>query len=78
MTDQFRVTMEDLATGERETREVRAGDYVLIPFAPCHLVKERHCATGTVVLTLAGRTPTYGSSVTIEHRVPDAEDASRD
>lgn len=32
---EFRVTVEDLKTGERQVMEFTPGDYVLIPFGPC-------------------------------------------
>jgi hypothetical protein len=73
----FRVTVEDLTTGEQQTREVAPGDYVLVPFEPCHLASEQHHPNGTVVLNLCGRTPRVASNVTIEHRKTGA-DATHD
>jgi hypothetical protein len=33
---EFRVTVEDLTTGDKQVMEFAPGDYVLIPFAPCY------------------------------------------
>lgn len=38
MADRFRATVEHLASGDRQVMEVSAGDYILIPFEPCHRV----------------------------------------
>lgn len=35
--DYFRITVEDLATGERQVWEIAAGDYMLIPTGDCHV-----------------------------------------
>ena len=53
----FRVTVEDLETGEKQSRTVSAGDYVLIPFAPCYLHHTNWHANGTVVLTVKDHRP---------------------
>lgn len=37
----FRVIVEDLDSGQVTTRTVHAGDYILIPFAPCYLAGEQ-------------------------------------
>lgn len=56
--DRFRVTVEDLATGGKQAMEVAAGDYILIPFAPCHVVgTEVYPTAGTHVITLKGHRP---------------------
>lgn len=58
MSHQFRVTVEDLETGDVEVMEFAAGDYVLIPFAPCH---RSHIAaypkSGTHVITIKDHRP---------------------
>lgn len=57
--DGFRVTVEDLATGDRQSMIVHSGDYVLIPFAPCHLAHtQADLIAGTHVLTVKGYRPT--------------------
>lgn len=57
MTDRFRVTVEDLATGDIQTMEVTGGDYMLIPFAPCYLHHTQRSVTGTVQITLRDHKP---------------------
>ncbi len=58
MSKGFRVTVEDLDTGEKQAMEVAAGDFMLIPFAPCFLEHtQMHPAAGTVVLTLKNHRP---------------------
>jgi hypothetical protein len=54
----FKVTVVDLATGETGEKFVEAGDYILIPFAPCFLASSQHWAkSGTVQLTLKDHKP---------------------
>lgn len=53
----FRVTVEDLKTGEVMSREVGEGDYILIPFAPCYLANSARHANGTVQLTIRDHRP---------------------
>lgn len=53
----FRVTVEDLETGDSHSAEVAAGDYVMVAFAPCHLHHVQRHATGTVQLTLRDHRP---------------------
>lgn len=58
MTDKgFRVTVEDLDTGDNQTMVVHAGDYMLIPFAPCYLHYTQRSASGTVQIMLKGHSP---------------------
>lgn len=60
MTDKgFRVTVEDLETGEKMVQEVAPGDYVLIPFGSCRLDSVNHYGNGTVQLTLKGHAPQW-------------------
>ena len=49
------VTVRDSVTGEEQTVEVPADDYVLIPVGKCHLANTAVHANGTHVLTLKGR-----------------------
>lgn len=53
----FRVTCEGLETGETQTVDVGAGDFLLIPFAPCYLHHTQSYGNGTVVLTLKNHQP---------------------
>lgn len=57
MTAYFRVTVEDLETGETGVMEVAEGDYMLIPFGPCYLDGITRHANGTVQLTVRGHNP---------------------
>lgn len=57
MSAGFRVTVEDLATGEKQSRIVAEGDYMLIPFAPCYLHSAQRYGNGTVSVTLKGHSP---------------------
>lgn len=57
MSTGFRVTVEDLATGEAQSRIVSEGDYMLIPFAPCYLHSAQVYGNGTVSITLKGHAP---------------------
>jgi len=56
---EFRVTVEDLKTGDRQIMEFGSGDYVLIPFAPCYRASvDAYPTKGTHVITVKGRRPT--------------------
>ena len=57
MSKGFRVTVEDLDTGGKQSMVVSEGDYMLIPFAPCYLHHTQRHATGTVTITLKGHSP---------------------
>lgn len=58
MASGFRVTVEDLETGETQTKIVQAGDYMLIPFEPCYLAgAQQYPKSGTVVLTIKDHRP---------------------
>lgn len=53
----LRVTVEDMATGARETSDVPAGEYLLICTAPCYESSvQAYPAKGTHVITVKGRT----------------------
>lgn len=56
-TAYFRVTVEDLETGDRGVMEVAEGDYMLIPFGSCRLDSFVRHANGTVQLVLKGHQP---------------------
>lgn len=52
----LRVTVVDVETGDTETRDVPAGDYVIICADPCHVANTQVYPTkGTHVLTVKGR-----------------------
>lgn len=50
----LRVTVEDLESGETQTTEIPAGDYVILTTDPCHLHHINAHANGTVMLTVKG------------------------
>lgn len=53
-----RVTVHDIETGEEQTRDVPAGDYLLICVEPCHLDNTQVYPTrGTHVVTIKGHAP---------------------
>ena len=54
----FRVTVVDLDTGDTQAMDVAAGDYLLIPFAPCHLHSTQKHFNGTTQLVLHDHRPT--------------------
>lgn len=58
----FRITCEDLATGESSTVEIVSGDFMLIPTGTCYLHKVAKYTNGTVVLTLKGYAPLRGET----------------
>lgn len=55
-TKGIRVTVEDLETGEKETRDVPSGDYFLVTTEPAHIAHINTFANGTHVITVKGRT----------------------
>lgn len=56
MSKGFKVTVEDLDRGESQSMVVASGDYMLIPFEPCHLHHVQKSGT-TVQLTIKGHAP---------------------
>jgi hypothetical protein len=55
---EFRVTVEDLRDGTRQSAELAAGDYVLWTFAPCYRASvQAYPKTGTHVITVKGHRP---------------------
>ena len=52
----IRVTIEDLETGESESREV-LNDYIIICQGTCYVSAEQMWASGTHQLTVKGRKP---------------------
>jgi hypothetical protein len=57
VTAYFRVTVEDLETGDVQSMQVAAGDYMVIPFEPCYLDRTQRNGNGTVQLTLRKHSP---------------------
>lgn len=57
MTAYFRVTVEDLDTGDRQIMEVAEGDYLLIPFGSCYLAGVVKHGDDAVQLTVRGHRP---------------------
>lgn len=52
----LRVTVEDLMTGETQTSELPAGEYVVVTTVPAYVAKTATHLNGTHVLTVKGRT----------------------
>lgn len=53
----LRVTCTDLVTGESQTADIPAGDYLLLTTAPCHVAgTQAYPMKGTHVITIKGRT----------------------
>lgn len=63
MTEGFKVTVEDLKTGEKQAMVVSEGDYMLIPFAPCDLHYTHRSVNGTVQVTLKDHRPVRPAEV---------------
>lgn len=57
MTDWFRVTVEDLQTGDKQVIEVAEGDYVINTFEPCYLDTMQVYAGGTVQVFISDHRP---------------------
>ena len=58
MSHQFRVTVDDLETGEQQVMEIAAGDFLVVPFAPCYMANvQRYPKAGTVVVTIKDHRP---------------------
>jgi hypothetical protein len=53
----LRITVEDLETDEKETREMPAGEYFVLCTAPCYVAHtSSYPQKGTHILTIKGRT----------------------
>ncbi len=52
----LRVTVEDLETGEKATRDVPAGEYMMLVTAPAYVAHTNVFKNGTHVVTIKGRT----------------------
>lgn len=54
----YRVTVEDLDTGDTDTRDMYNGDYLLLTFGGCYLHRtDAYPTKGTHVLTIKGHAP---------------------
>lgn len=53
----IKVTVEDLETGEIESKEVRPGDYVIVSVAPAYTSNVVAYKNGTHVITVKVETP---------------------
>lgn len=66
----FRVTVEDLHNGEKSAMIVHPGDYILIPFEPCHRAGvQTYPSSGTHIITIKG----YGPAVPGREVDPDGQ-----
>lgn len=52
----LRVTVEDLETGEKQTRDLPSGDYFMLTTAPAYVDGIQSFKNGTHVVTVKGRT----------------------
>lgn len=53
----LRVTVEDLETGDKESKEMPAGEYFILTTSPCYVAHTNsYPQKGTHVLTIKGRT----------------------
>jgi hypothetical protein len=57
VTSYFRVTVEDLDTGDKQSMEIAEGDYLLIPFGGCYLNHVHRSANGTVQMSVKDHRP---------------------
>lgn len=56
----FRVTVEDLETGDKQAMVVAPGDVMLLPFAPAYKSHvARYDNTGTTVITVKEHRPQW-------------------
>ena len=53
----LRITVEDLETGEKESRDIPAGEYFILTTSPCYVAHtDSYPQKGTHILTIKGRT----------------------
>jgi hypothetical protein len=54
----LRVTVEDLETGDKESKEMPAGEYFILTTEPCHISHTQVFGGGkTIQLTIKDRVP---------------------
>jgi hypothetical protein len=57
-TAKFRVTVEDLETGDQESKDVAEDDYFVLTTGTCYLAGvQSYPVQGTCVLTIKGHSP---------------------
>lgn len=70
----FKVTIEDLENGEKQAMVIYEGDYLLVPFEPCHRSHVQVHANGTHVITVKGHAPAQkGRAVAVEEGPTDGQ-----
>lgn len=52
----LRIIVEDLETGEKETREIPSGDYFMLTTQPAYVDGVQTFSNGTHIVTIKGRT----------------------
>jgi hypothetical protein len=57
VTNWFRVTVEDLQTGDKQVIEVAEGDYVINAFEPCYLNTVQRYSGDTVQVFIKDHRP---------------------
>ncbi|NUR80773.1 MAG: hypothetical protein HOQ21_10055 [Dermatophilaceae bacterium] len=63
MSAGLRVTVEDLETGEKETKDIAPGDFILVACEPCYLGSvQRYPKSGTTQLTVKDHHPQNGKT----------------
>ncbi len=68
MSAGFRVTVEDLATGETNAMIVAPGDYFLVTFDPAYLAGTQHYPkAGTAVATIKNHRPEWKARLDRDH-----------
>jgi hypothetical protein len=61
VTAYFRVTVEDLETGDKQVIEVAEGDYVINTFDPCYLGTMQRYGGDTVQVFIKNHRPAAGA-----------------
>jgi hypothetical protein len=79
----FRVTIEEIDTGQTTTMVVAPGDYFLATFEPCHETHHATYANGVASITIKGNKPEFtayspdGSTVRVDGDAPAATELER-
>jgi hypothetical protein len=72
MSKSFRVTVEEIDTGQTSTMLIAPGDYFLATFDPCHETHHATYAKGVAQITIKGHKPEFeayspdGSTVRVD------------
>jgi hypothetical protein len=78
MSQGFRITVEDIDTGETTTMIIAKGDYFLATFEPCHDAHHVQYGNGVSQITIKGRAPEFhayspdGTTVQVDGDAPPA------